>query len=105
MSRNFIWENLNAYLQAEVVVNLKQLKSRLAQDLAADPTAPPLVEPGHPLPVPKWRIATLKLIPSVAILSSASFRRSPNLRLRLRLQHRHWRALSQFNLDPRPFGC
>jgi hypothetical protein len=32
------FKNLDAYLQAEVGTGLKQLRSRLAQDLAADPT-------------------------------------------------------------------
>jgi hypothetical protein len=40
------FKSLDAYLQAEIGVSHKQLKSRLAQDLAADPTVTALAEYG-----------------------------------------------------------
>ena len=41
------FETLDAYLKAELGFNQRQLRARLAKDLAADPNVPPLAEPGE----------------------------------------------------------
>jgi hypothetical protein len=41
------FKDLDAYVRAEVGITLKKLKARLAQDLAADSSVPPLAQPGE----------------------------------------------------------